>query len=180
VLDGVAVRIHKVFQRHPSLKNKIICRIISQDLAIKNPHVTCGQMVKAIRHVAEDLDDAVYPKNILEPVVFEVRMVECMKNDPAAYGTLKELETRFSKHPLGTEMQNLNRLLTKAKAEILREVNIVLMTCGIAGNEFFHENFSADFVVVETIPCSLFQLTRSRRRLRLSTQRLPFLSALRS
>src|SRR5277367_4400299 len=77
VLDNVAVRIHEVFQQHPSLKNKIICHVKSQDLAAKSSHVTCAQLFKIINSVAKEPGHVVHDKDILQQVAFDARIVEC-------------------------------------------------------------------------------------------------------
>jgi hypothetical protein len=80
-----------------------------------------------------------------------------MKNDPAAYGTLIELEAGFSKLLTGTEIQSLSNLLKKVKAEPPREVDIALIPSASESNQLFHKVFSANFVVIEDNPLEPIQ-----------------------
>jgi hypothetical protein len=128
MLDGVAVRIHKTFQPRPSLKNKIICCVKSKDRVAKSSHITRAQLPKTINKAAGERGDVVLDKDILVPVVFNTRMVECMKKGLGKYGTLKQLKDRLCKDPTDAEIQELNRPLKKAKVETLREVDIALIT----------------------------------------------------
>jgi Rad3-related DNA helicase len=127
MLDGVAVRIHKTFQPRPSLKNKIICCVKSKDLVAKSSQITRAQLPKFINKAAGERGDVVLDKNILAQVMFNTRMVECIKG-PGKYNSLKQLKDRLCKGPTDKRIQELNRPLKKAKAETLRDVDIALIT----------------------------------------------------
>jgi hypothetical protein len=109
------------------------------------------KFLKIIHEVAEESGYVQNYYDILEHLAFDMRLVESMKKYLAKYGTFRQLAGQFntSNAVSDTTMGNLNRLFTKAKTETLRGIDVALLTCASAGNNFFYNNFSADFVVVE-------------------------------
>lgn len=111
-----------------------------------------------------------------------MRMVEHMKNNPVKYATFGQLAGQFDNRIefSNTIMRNASRLLTQAKTETLHRIDVVLLTYASAGNNFFHNNFSADFVVVEDDHLKPSALIHSRQSWRTFIQRSPCTSAVRS
>jgi len=103
-----------------------------------------------------------------------------MKNN-SKYETLEQLKLRFSKRitTMDEEMQNINRVLKAARAETVHEIDVALITCANASNQFFCKYFTADFVVMEDNTSELIPIFwQFQRWTRLFTQSLSYLWAL--